>query len=314
MKLVSYRYEDEVRGGCVVGDEVIDLNRAYQLLLQETGKTRVVERALALVPADNVALLEGGEESLALAKEAVDFVLANREKLPVDRVIFNRSAVKLEAPVLKPSKILCVGHNYREHILEMGREIPKVPVIFAKFNNTIIGPEDDIPLHPVTNQLDYEAEFAFVIGKKARYVSEEEGLDYVAGYTIANDVSARDLQMRTLQWLQGKTLDGSCPMGPWLVTKEDIPDPHQLEISLKVNGEERQRSNTKNLVFNVNRLVSFLSEILTLEPGDVILTGTPGGVGVARDPKVFLQDGDVVTIEVDQIGTLENRVRAVGRA
>ena len=313
MKLVSYRYEDEVRGGCVVGDKVIDLNRAYQLHLKATGKTRVEERAEALVPADNVALLQGGDESLALAKEAVDYVLANRDKLPVNRVIFSRSSVKLEAPVLKPNKILCVGHNYREHILEMGRQIPEVPVLFAKFNNTIIGPEDDIPLHPITQQLDYEAEFAFVMGKKARYVSEEEALDYVAGYTIANDISARDLQMRTVEWLQGKTLDGSLPLGPWLVTKEDIPDPHQLEISLKVNGEERQRSNTKNLVFNVNRMVAFLSEILTLEPGDVVLTGTPGGVGFARDPKVFLQDGDVVTVEVDKIGTLENRVRAVGR-
>lgn len=313
MKLVSYRFEGEVRGGCVVGEEVIDLNRAFQLKLKDEGKTRVKQRAEALVPADNMALLEGGEESLALAREAVDFVLANREKLPVEKVIFSRSQVKLEAPVLRPGKILCVGHNYREHIQEMGREIPKFPVLFAKFSNTIIGPEDDIPLHEVTNQLDYEAEFAFVIGKKARYVSEENALDYVAGYTIANDVSARDLQFRTIQWLQGKTLDGSCPLGPWLVTKEDIPDPHQLEISLKVNCEQRQRSNTRNLVFNVNRLVSYLSEILTLEPGDVILTGTPGGVGVAREPKTFLQDGDVVTIEVDQIGILENRVRAVSR-
>lgn len=313
MKLVSYRFDGEVRGGCVVGEEVIDLNRAYKLKLQADGKTRIEEKAEAFVPADNVALLEGGDESLALAQEAVDYVLANRDKLPVEKVIFSRSQVKLEAPVLRPRKIICVGHNYREHIEEMGREIPKYPVLFAKFSNTIIGPEDDIPLHPVTSQLDYEAEFAFVIGKKARYVREEDALDYVAGYTIANDISARDLQFRTIQWLQGKTVDGSLPLGPWLVTKDEIPDPHQLEISLQVNGEERQRSNTKNFVFNVNRLVSYLSEILTLEPGDLVLTGTPGGVGVARDPKVFLQDGDVVRVEVDKIGVLENRVRAVGR-
>jgi acylpyruvate hydrolase len=195
----------------------------------------------------------------------------------------------------------------------MNREEPKVPVIFAKFANAVIGPQDEIPLPPVTEKLDYEAEFAFVIGKRAKNISREKALDYVAGYTIVNDVSARDLQRRTVQWLQGKTLDGSAPMGPCLVTKDEIPDPHNLEIVLWVNGEERQRSNTRNLIFNVPRLVEFLSELMTLEPGDVVCTGTPGGVGFARKPPVFLQDGDVVRIEVEKIGVLENRVRAVGK-
>ncbi|WP_044748179.1 fumarylacetoacetate hydrolase family protein [Bacillus alveayuensis] len=304
MKIVNYRVGDTVRAGCIVDEKIVDLNKAYVQLLQSQGHLRDEKLADALVPSNTIELLEGGEKSLEEAYKAVEFALAND-------IVVNRSDVKIEAPVLKPNKIICVGHNYREHILEMKRELPKFPVVFAKFNNTIIGPEDDIPLPSITEQLDYEAEFAFVIGKRARNVSKEEALDYVAGYTIVNDVTARDLQRRTLQWLQGKTLDGSAPMGPWLVTKDEIPNPHELEIVLTVNGEERQRSNTKNLVFNVNYLVEFLSSIMTLEPGDVVCTGTPGGVGVAREPQVFLQDGDVVRIEVDKIGVLENKVKAV---
>jgi acylpyruvate hydrolase len=307
MKIINYRHGDTVRAGCIVGENVVDLNQAYIQLLKAKDHPRAEQLAAALVPANTIELLEGGEKSLEEAHKAVDFALENG-------MAIHRADVKIEAPVLKPNKIICVGHNYREHILEMKRELPEYPVIFAKFNNTIIGPEDDIPLPPITRQLDYEAEFAFVIGKRARNVSQTDALDYVAGYTIVNDVTARDLQRRTLQWLQGKTLDGSAPMGPWLVTKDEIPDPHSLEIVLTVNGEERQRSNTKNLVFNVHYLVEFLSHIMTLEPGDVVCTGTPGGVGVARNPQVFLQDGDVVRIEVEKLGVLENRIKAVSNA
>ncbi|AOL34344.1 fumarylacetoacetate hydrolase family protein [Geobacillus thermoleovorans] len=304
MKIINYRLGDAVRAGCIVDNQVIDLHQAYVARLRAEGCPRAEQLAAALVPSNTIELLEGGEKSLEEAQKAVEFALENG--LAIDR-----ASVKIEAPVLKPNKIICVGHNYREHILEMKRELPEYPVIFAKFSNTIIGPEDDIPLPPITNQLDYEAEFAFVIGKRARNVKQAEALEYVAGYTIVNDVTARDLQRRTIQWLQGKTLDGSAPMGPWLVTKDEIPNPHSLDISLTVNGEERQRSNTRNLVFNVHYLVEFLSHIMTLEPGDVICTGTPGGVGVARNPQVFLQHGDVVRIEVESIGVLENRVAAV---
>ncbi|GAA3312524.1 hypothetical protein GCM10020331_000480 [Ectobacillus funiculus] len=200
--------------------------------------------------------------------------------------------------------------------MEMKRELPPYPVIFAKFANTVIGPQDDIPFFPISEQLDYEAEFAFVIGKRARNVSQEEALDYVAGYTIVNDVTYRDLQRRTIQWLQGKkTVEGSAPMGPWLVTADELQDPAGLEVVLTVNGEERQRSNTANLVFSVQYLVKFLSSLMTLEPGDIILTGTPGGVGVARDPQVFLKRrGRCQNKKIDQIGTLENRVTSVKEA
>ena len=224
-------------------------------------------------------------------------------------MIFNRKDLHLLAPLLKPGKILCVGQNYREHILEMNLEIPKYPVLFARFSNCIIGPEDAIPLPNITEQLDYEAEFAFVIGKRAKNVPKEKALDYIAGYTICNDISARDLQNRTSQWIQGKLLDGSLPIGPILATKEEIPDPKNLEVSLYVNGEKRQHSNTKNLVFDVETLVEYLSGITTLDPGDLISYRDPGGVGAGRNPQAFLQDGDVIKIEIEKIGELKNTVK-----
>lgn len=308
MKLISFVREGVSRIGAVVENEVIDLNLAYQVLVESEGKLRARQIAEAYVPADMNGFLQGGKESIELAKNAIEFALNNREDKG-RKLIFAQNDIKVEAPVPQPGKMICVGHNYREHILEMKREIPPFPVVFAKFANTVIGPEDDIPFFPVSEQLDYEAEFAFVIGKRARNVSQEDALDYVAGYTIVNDVTYRDIQRRTLQWLQGKTVEGSAPMGPWLVTTDELTDPSGLEVILTVNGEERQHTNTANLVFTVPYLVEFLSNLMTLEPGDVILTGTPGGVGVAMDPQTFLKDGDVVRIAIEKIGTLENKVK-----
>ena len=310
MKLVSFRYEGHTRIGSIADGQIIDLNLAYRSLLESQGVIRAEQIAEAYIPARMVEFLQGGEHSLQLAKQAVEYVQQNGSALKY-KVVHQAADVKIEAPVQTPGKMICVGHNYREHILEMGRGLPPVPVVFAKFSNTIIGPQDDIPFFPISEQLDYEAEFAFVIGKRARNVPQDQALDYVAGYTIVNDVTYRDLQRRTLQWLQGKTVEGTAPMGPWLVTGDELADPTGLEVVLTVNGEERQRSNTSNLVFSVAYLVEFLSNLMTLEPGDVILTGTPGGVGVARDPQVFLKDGDVVRIEIDRIGALENKVSKV---
>lgn len=308
MKLITYTKNGFTRIGSVEQEnKVVDLNYAYQAQLKNEGKYRYKEIAEAFVPETMEAFLQGGKESIEIAKKAVEYALSNPDSSE-HTLVFNKDDVKVEAPVTNPGKILCVGHNYREHILEMGRELPSHPVLFAKFANAVVGPEDDIPYYPISEQLDYEAEFAFVVGKQARNVAEEDALDYVAGYTIVNDVTYRDIQKRTLQWLQGKAVDGSAPMGPWLVTTDELTDPSGLEIFLTVNGEERQRSNTANLVFDVKKMLSFASGLMTLEPGDVILTGTPGGVGVARDPQVFLKDGDVVRIEVDQVGVLENKV------
>lgn len=312
MKLISYSYEGDTRIGCVSGDQVVDLNLAYRALLESEGAIRARQIAEAYVPANMVEFLEGGEESMNRARLAVDYALKSGATSS-RKIIHQVSGVRVEAPVLHPRKMICVGHNYREHILEMKRELPPFPVVFAKFANTIIGPQDDIPFYPISEQLDYEAEFAFVIGKRARNVSQQEALGYVAGYTIVNDVTYRDLQRRTIEWLQGKTVEGSAPMGPWLVTADEIADPSGLDVRLTVNGEERQHSNTANLVFTVPYLVEFLSNLMTLEPGDVILTGTPGGVGVAREPQTFLKDGDIVRIEIERIGVLENRVKKADR-
>jgi len=254
--------------------------------------------------------LQGGKETIELAKKAVDFALTNKQVGDI-KLVHALNTVKVGAPVPKPGKIFAVGHNYKEHILEMGRQLPSHPVLFAKFGNTVIGPEDDIPFYPVSDQLDYEAEFAFVIGNRAKNISEEDALDYVAGYAVANDVTYRDIQRRTLQWLQGKTVDGSLPMGPWLTTADEIADPQTLEMVLTVNGEERQRTNTANQVFSVKHLVAFLSNLATLEPGDIVITGTPGGVIQAMEPQVWLKDGDVVRVEIEQVGVLENTVRTV---
>jgi len=308
MKLITFTTAGFSRIGAIVdGEKVIDLNYAYQAKLQSEGQYRYEAIAEAYVPSEMVGFLEGGKESMEIAKVAIDYALTQPDSFK-HKLIYDKKEVKVNAPVTKPGKIFCVGHNYREHILEMGRELPSNPVLFAKFANTIIGPEDDIPFYPISEQLDYEAEFTFVIGKQARNVSEEDALDYIAGYTIANDVTYRDIQRRTLQWLQGKTVDGSAPMGPWLVTSDELTNPSGLGVVLSVNGEVRQKTNTENLVFSVQKLVSFLSNLVTLEPGDVILTGTPGGVGVAMDPPSFLKDGDVVRIEIDQVGVLENKV------
>jgi acylpyruvate hydrolase len=308
MKLVTFTKDGVSRIGAVENQHIIDLHVAFIEKLRHEGYLRAQQIAEAYIPNDMVGFLQGGKESMEYAKQAIDFALSTESSVPL---IFKKDEVKINAPVPNPGKMICVGHNYREHILEMKREIPPYPVIFAKFANTIIGPEDDIPLYPISEQLDYEAEFAFVIGKRARNVSQDDALHFVAGYTIVNDITYRDLQRRTIQWLQGKSVDGSAPMGPWLVTSDELTDPSGLEISLSVNGEERQRSNTANLVFSVQYLVEFLSNLMTLEPGDVILTGTPGGVGVARNPQIFLKDGDVVHIEVEKIGVLENKVKKV---
>jgi acylpyruvate hydrolase len=313
MKLITFSHTGFTRLGVVTADnQVVDLNYAYQALLESKGYLRAELIAEAYIPANMKGFLEGGNESLSLLEEVTDFALNHPNEFK-HKLTYSVNDVKIEAPVQNPGKIICVGHNYREHILEMGRELPEQPVVFAKFSNTVIGPQDDIPFFPVSDQLDYEAEFAFIVGKRARNVSREDALDYVAGFTIANDVTYRDIQRRTLQWLQGKTVEGSLPMGPWLVTTDELKDPSGLNVRLTVNGEERQKTNTANFVFDVQYLVEFLSNLMTLEPGDIILTGTPGGVGVARNPQVFLKDGDIVKIEIDKIGTLENKVSAVNK-
>ena len=209
------------------------------------------------------------------------------------------SGVRLLAPVLSPGKVICIGLNYKSHVTETERELPTYPVLFTKFGESIIGANDDILAPP---------ELAIVIGKAGRLIKAQDALDHVAGYTVANDITMRDYQYRTHQWLQGKAWPNSTPLGPWLVTGEEIGDAAALDIRLTLNGEVMQESNTERMIFDVPFTVSTLSEFVSFEPGDVVLMGTPSGVGFRRDPQVFLTAGDRVRVEIEGIGALENKV------
>ena len=216
--------------------------------------------------------------------------------------------VTLLAPIPRPPKCICVGLNYRDHARETGNAIPTVPTIFNKFTNVVIGPGAPIVLPKVSTRPDYEAEFAFVMGTGGRNIPASNALNHVFGYTIVNDVTARDYQMATSQWLMGKTFDTFAPMGPWIVTRDEIADPHALDISLEIGSEILQRSNTRELVFGVPALIEYISSVVTLEPGDIVATGTPAGVGFARKPPRYLRAGDEVVIRIQGIGELRNPV------
>jgi acylpyruvate hydrolase len=219
-------------------------------------------------------------------------------------------ALELLAPVPAPGKVVCVGRNYAEHAAETGSDAPTEPQLFAKWANAVVATGADVILPRITHALDYEAELVAVIGTTARRVPESRALHHVLGYTCGNDVSARDLQFGDTQWTRGKALDTFAPMGPWIVTTDEIPDPQGLGIRTLVNGETRQDDTTANMLFSVARIIEFVTEAITLDPGDVIYTGTPPGVGVGRTPPVFLAAGDVVRVEIDRIGAIENRIVA----
>ena len=218
------------------------------------------------------------------------------------------SEVRLLAPVNRPGKIIAVGLNYRDHAIETKQEIPTSPVIFAKFPSSINGPDSDVVIPGDDPQVDYEAELGVVIGRTAKTVSETAALEYVAGYMPLNDVSARRWQFADKQWVRGKSCDTFCPTGPWLTTVDEVPNPHALSIRMRVNGKTVQNSNTSNLIFRIPTLIQFISAAITLEPGDIIATGTPDGVGVFRNPPVFLQRGDVMEVDIERLGILKNRL------
>ncbi|AFR28712.1 fumarylacetoacetate hydrolase family protein [Arthrobacter sp. Rue61a] len=294
MKIVSYKNESGVRGGVLIDDAVYDL----ELLLQ--GSTDAVHGATSSVRGfldlygDRIPAISAGIAAVA----AED---------PVARV-GALSEVTLTTPVADPSKVLCIGLNYKDHVAETGRAFPEYPDVFAKFASTMIGPQDEIGGTRVSENLDFEGEVAVVIGRRASDVSEDEALDYVAALAPLNDITARDLQYRGTQWLAGKAVDGSTPWGPALVTLDEVGDPQALDITTRVNGIEVQHSNTQYQIFSIARVVSYLSSFLTLEPGDVIATGTPQGIGAKRNPPVWLEPGDTVEIEIEKVGLLRNRV------
>jgi acylpyruvate hydrolase len=215
-------------------------------------------------------------------------------------------------PVPDPDKILCIGLNYREHARESGLEVPVVPVVFAKFRNSLIGPGEAIKLPAISRQIDYEGELAVVIGRRCQHVNASEALSVVAGYSVLNDVSARDLQLQVSQWTIGKAMDTFAPMGPGIVPAHLVPDPQELELMTRLNGQVVQQSSTADMVFGVAEIISFLSRSMTLEPGDIIATGTPAGVGFKREPALFLKAGDVIEVEISGIDLLSNPVVGSG--
>lgn len=295
MKLVTFTNGSAPRLGALLGEYVVDLpamaDRVSGLPAPES------------VKGDMVGLLDAGPAGLETAARLVEAA----EKDPSHSLV-PLAQVRLLAPLPTPRKIVCIGLNYRDHCEENNVPLPKSPVIFSKFATAVIGPGEAIVKPKLTEQLDYEAELAFVIGRAGKHIPESEAMRYVAGYTIFNDVSARDIQFGDGQWVRGKTCDTFAPMGPTLVTADEVPDPHSLSIRLEVNGKVLQNSNTRHLIFNIPYLISFLSRGFTWQPGDIVSTGTPSGVGVFRNPQVFLQPGDVVTITIERLGTLSNPV------
>jgi acylpyruvate hydrolase len=222
--------------------------------------------------------------------------------------IVARDTVQLGAPVPRPGKLVCIGLNYRDHAAESKMPLPERPVVFSKFTTSVVGPGDPIVIPPSSQKVDYEAELAVVIGRRIKHGTREEAARAILGYTIVNDVSARDFQFGDGQWQRGKSCDTFAPMGPWIATADEIADPQQLKIGLRVNGRTLQSSNTSQMIFGAVDLVAYVSETITLEPGDVIATGTPSGVGFARQPPIFLAAGDVVDVEIDGLGVLSNPV------
>ena len=220
----------------------------------------------------------------------------------------DRAEIELCAPVPRPNKIICIGLNYRDHARESGAEIPKSPIIFSKFPTCAIGANEAILLPKKSEQVDYEAELAFIVGRRAKNISKENAMNYVFGYSNFNDVSARDFQFADGQWVRGKSCDTFAPFGEFVATKDEIENPHNLQIQFRLNGETLQNSNTEELIFNIPEIIEFLSASITLEPGDVVATGTPPGVGFARKPPVFLKDGDIAEVEIEGLGILRNPV------
>jgi 2-keto-4-pentenoate hydratase/2-oxohepta-3-ene-1,7-dioic acid hydratase in catechol pathway len=288
MKLVRFEHQGTAQLGVLEGeDKIVSL------------KAVTAERGEG---ASMSAFLATGTKGLEAAKRAVADTHADA-RLSLD-------AVKLLAPVGDPGKIMCIGQNYRDHCEEQNQPIPERAILFAKYSNTINDPGGVIRLPRVSDMIDYEAELAVVIGTAASEVSEADAMQYVAGYLCANDVTARDIQKADGQWVRGKSPDTFFPIGPYLVTADEIANPHNLDISLTLNGETRQKSNTSNLIFKIPFLISYLSQTMTLMPGDILSTGTPGGVGVYSNPPVLLKAGDSVSVTITGLGTLTNSVAA----
>ncbi|MDY0236956.1 MAG: fumarylacetoacetate hydrolase family protein [Gudongella sp.] len=303
MKLVTFKVSCIERIGVLLNDEkVLDLNMAYQKQLEKDGELDYKTVADALLPSDMVGLLRRGDKGLELAVE----VLENADL--EDKYIYNLNEVELMSPILNPEKIICLSHNYSDFLEITKVPVPPVPRIFSKYNNAICGPYDDIIKPKASNELGYEAELAFVMGKTARNVKAEDAYDYIAGYTIFNDVSASDVTATDTQVLRGKTFDTFAPMGPYLITKDEVEDPHNLTIKCWVNDNMLQDENTSSIYYQIPELVEFISSMFPLKPGDVIATGTPYGIAKYLPNPVYMVEGDVCTVEIEKLGKIVNKI------
>ena len=316
--MLTFKRKESMGLGCLLDKDVLNLNRAFERHIG--GAFTGDEGPFHL---DMLSLLDLGSRGLEEAGKALMEVEALKREGEVrelyeEWVLLKVGEVNLMAPIPHPRKnIICLGLNYAEHIQEGRRSrgekpapLPPDPIFFTKAPTSVIGPYDNIIYPRATSRLDYEVELAFVLGKKGKYIPREEGYEYIVGYTVFNDVTARDLQRRHRQWFRGKSLDTFSPMGPYIVTPDEIPDPMNLELGLKVNEEVRQRSSTGNMIFKPPEVLEVLSSGMTLEPGDIVATGTPSGVGSARGPGGLLKPGDLVEAWVDGVGELKNRVVA----
>jgi 2-keto-4-pentenoate hydratase/2-oxohepta-3-ene-1,7-dioic acid hydratase in catechol pathway len=300
MKLITFIQNAEFRLGVKTEQGVLDVAVALSVV-----------PAVLSVPTTVHEAIEGGAPAIEALHQYVKLALL----APSDKkktYLLEESALTIGPCVTHPNKIICVGLNYRKHAEETNAAIPEYPILFNKFNNTLTGHNHEVPLPKVSQKVDYEAELVIVIGKAAKYISKEDALSHVFGYCNVNDLSARDLQLRTQQWLLGKSCDKFSPLGPYLVTADEVGNPNNLGIKCIVNGEVRQNSNTSDMIFHCDEIVSYISQHMTLVPGDIILTGTPQGVvlGYPVDKQVWLKDGDQVTIQIEKLGSLTNTMVA----
>ena len=310
MRLVTYRKgSSKPRVGALAGDAVFDLGALAADLARERGTVR---KGRGGFPKTMLELIQGGADALALAREALGHGDAILKRDGINALVERKLGVpaakaRLEAPFPRPARnVFCLGRNYKEHAAERGAAAPEHPVYFTKAPETVVGPNAKVIHHNATKELDYEVELTVIIGSAGKDIPREQALGHVFGYTIVNDVTARDVQKRHQQWFHGKSMDTFCPMGPVLVTADELPDPQALAISLRVNGQLRQSSHTSKMIFPVAQCIDVLSQGMTLLPGDVIATGTPEGVGAASGN--FLKAGDRIEAEVEGIGILHSKI------
>lgn len=291
MKLLRFKHNQQTEVGLWTSQGILSVERASRVLN-------------ARVPLEMLEIIEKGDE----AKEQLTMLAERASALGDEEMFLSEDEIEYLPVVDQPEKIICVGLNYIPHAKEIKMETPDFPTLFTKFNNALAGHQQPIKLSPNAKKYDYEAELVIVMGKRANHVSREDALTYVFGYTIGNDLSARDLQLRTSQWFLGKSLDQFAPVGPCLVTSEEVKDPGQLDIECKVNGEVRQRANTRDMMFDCSYLVSYISQYMTLKPGDLIFTGTPEGVmlGYPEERQNWLKPGDEIEISIERLGALRN--------